>query len=137
MVKLDDRIKEGNYKILKFSDDLYEAMKHLDLEVDLVARGDNGRTIKISVKPAEGEELKQGSNMLCKFRTQKMGKSYRNYFEIGPMMEKLTALPSREGIDAGAGQPTRLTGPGAKAARVAKSVAKDSEKVLGREKRRK
>lgn len=114
VVKLDDKVKDGNYKILKFSDDLYEAMKHLDLEASLVDTGANGRTIVISVKPAPGEKVPKGSNRLCKFRTQKMGKAYRNYYEIGPMMEKLTELPSRVGVDQG---PGRLSGPGVKAAR--------------------
>jgi len=93
IVKLDDKIKEGNYKILRFSDDLREAMKHLDLEVKLVGEG-QGRTIQIWVKPAPGEKIAKGSNKLCQFRTQKMGDSYRNYFESGPMLEKLTALDS-------------------------------------------
>lgn len=93
IVKLDDKIKEGNYKILRFSDDLREAMKHLDLEVKLVGEG-QGRTIQIWVKPAPGEKIAKGSNKLCQFRTQKMGDSYRNYFESGPMLEKLTVLDS-------------------------------------------
>ena len=133
VVKLDDKIKEGNYKILKFSDDLYEAMKHLDLEASLIDTGANGRTIVISVKPKPGESVPQGSNRLCKFRTQKMGKSYRNYFEIGPMMEKLTELPARVGIDVKPGQ--RVTGPGARAARANKD-ADLSVDTLGRRRRR-
>jgi len=132
VVKLDDKVKEGNYKILKFSDDLYEAMKHLDLQADLIDTGENGRTIVISVKPKEGESVPKGSNRLCKFRTQKMGKAYRNYYEIGPMMEKLTELPARSGIDQEPGQ--RLTGPGAKAARTTKDPDY-SQDVLGRQRR--
>jgi len=137
VVKLDDKIKDGNYKILKFSDDLYEAMKHLDLDADLIDTGENGRTIVISVKPKPGEKVPKGSNRLCKFRTQKMGKAYRNYFEIGPMMEKLTELPSRSGIDqddsqSGAG---RLTGPGVRAARSAREPDYSPD-VLGRERRK-
>jgi len=131
VVKLDDKIKDGNYKILKFSDDLYEAMKHLDLEASLVDTGANGRTIVISVKPAPGEKVPKGSNRLCKFRTQKMGKAYRNYYEIGPMMEKLTELPSRVGIDQA---PGRLSGPGVKAARSTKGPDL-SRDVTGRERR--
>jgi hypothetical protein len=95
IVKLDDKVKEGNYKILRFSDDLNEAMKHLDLETKLVGKG-QGRTIQIWVKPAEDEKIAKGSNKLCQFRTQKMGDSYRNYFESGPMLEKLTALDSAD-----------------------------------------
>lgn len=136
VVKLDDKIKDGNYKILKFSDDLYEAMKHLDLQADLIDTGENGRTIVISVKPKEGEKVPKGSNRLCKFRTQKMGKAYRNYYEIGPMMEKLTELPGRSGID-DVGTDTggqRLTGPGVRAARTAKGPDYSVD-VLGRERR--
>lgn len=136
VVKLDDKVKDGNYKVLKFSDDLYEAMKHLDLDAELVAKGEKGRTIKIIVKPAEGEKVPKGSNRLCQFRTQKMGKAYRNYYEIGPMMEKLTELPSRAGIDVdGDAAPTRLTGPGVKASRTNKDPD-FSVDVTGRERRR-
>jgi len=95
IVKLDDKVKEGNYKILRFSDDLKEAMKSLDLEAKLVGKG-QGRTIQIWVKPAEGEKVAKGSNKLCQFRTQKMGDSYRNYFESGPMLEQLTALDTSD-----------------------------------------
>lgn len=94
VVKLDDSISSGNYKILKFSDDLEEAMTHLDLETKLVGKG-QGRTIQIWIKPAEGEKVARGSNKLCQFRTQKMGDSYRNYYEIGPMMEVLTRVERR------------------------------------------
>lgn len=135
VVKLDDKIKDGNYKILKFSDNLYEAMKHLDLEASLIDTGENGRTIIISVKPEPGEKVPKGSNRLCKFRTQKMGKAYRNYYEIGPMMEKLTELPSSSGIDRGNQTGSKLVGPGVKAA----SLSKDpdfSADVTGRERRK-
>jgi hypothetical protein len=135
VVKLDDKIKDGNYKILKFSDDLYEAMKHLDLEASLVDTGENGRTIIISVKPKPGEKVPKGSNRLCKFRTQKMGKAYRNYYEIGPMMEKLTELPAKTGIDADQSTSGRLTGPGVKAVRTAKDPDYSPD-VLGRSRRR-
>ena len=91
VVKLDDTIKTGNYKILRFSDNLYEAMKHLDLEVKYVGKG-QGRTIQIWVKPEPGEKVARGANKLCQFRTQKMGDSYRNYYEIGPIMEQLTGV---------------------------------------------
>lgn len=94
IVKLDDSVKEGNYKILRFSDDIYDAMTHLDLETRYVGKG-QGRTIQIWVKPAEGEKVARGANRLCQFRTQKMGDSYRNYYEIGPMMEQLTKVEQR------------------------------------------
>ena len=90
IVKLDDKIKTGNYKILKFSDDLYDAMNGLDLESRYI-KGNNGRTIQIWVKPDGSKGLDQ-ANKLCQFRTQKMGDSYRNYFESGPMLEQLTAI---------------------------------------------
>jgi len=91
IVKLDDKIKSGNYKILKFSDNLYDAMKMLDLETRYL-KGNNGRTIQIWAKPQEGIKVDKGANKLCQFRTQKMGDSYRNYFESGPMLEKLTQV---------------------------------------------
>jgi hypothetical protein len=90
IVKLDDKIKTGNYKILKFSDDLYDAMKELDLETRML-KGDNSRTIQIWVKP-DGSKGMEKANKLCQFRTQKMGDSYRNYFESGIMLEKLTQI---------------------------------------------
>ena len=91
IVKLDDTVSTGSYKILRFSDNLKDAMKHLDLDVKYVGGG-QGRTIQIWVKPAKGEKVGRGTNKLCQFRTQKMGDSYRNYFESGPMLEELTAI---------------------------------------------
>jgi hypothetical protein len=88
VVKLDDRINKGGYKVLKFSDDLKEAMRVLDLDVKYIDKGQS-RTIQIWVKPKEGEETKGHENKLCQFRTTKMGDSYRNYFEVGRMLEKL------------------------------------------------
>ena len=90
IVKLDDKIKEGNYKILRFSDDLVDAMDKLDLEATM-SRGQKNRTIQIWVKPDESNGLTK-ANKLCQFRTQKMGKAYRNYFESGDMLEKLTQI---------------------------------------------
>lgn len=90
IVKLDDKIKEGNYKILRFSDDLVDAMTKLDLDATMNS-GAKNRTIQIWVKPDETNGLKK-ANKLCQFRTQKMGKAYRNYFESGPMLEKLTQI---------------------------------------------
>lgn len=90
IVKLDDKITSGSYKIMKFSDNLKDAMLHFDLETRYVNKG-TGRTIQIWVKPAEGEKVAKGSNRLCQFRTQKAGDYIRNYFESGPMLEALTA----------------------------------------------
>jgi hypothetical protein len=136
VVKLDDKIKEGNYKVLKFSDDLYDAMKHLDLEAKLVGEGDRGRTVQIWVKPDKGQKVTKGANKLCQFRSQVMGGYLRNFYEIGPMMEQLAGLPGREGIDTNKDQPAgRLTGPGVKASKTAKAPETGSE-ILGRERRR-
>jgi hypothetical protein len=104
IVKLDDKIKSGNYKILRFSDDLYDAMKHLDLEAKLIGGG-QGRTIQIWVKPEPGEKVAKGANKLCQFRTQKMGDSYRNYFETGSMLEKLTQIENRAQAEKQTDQP--------------------------------
>lgn len=93
VVKLDDSITSGSYKILKFSDNLHEAMSKLTLFPRRVAEGTQGRTIQILVKPES--ELKHGryeANMLCQFRSQKMGQTLRNYFEIGDIMIALTEL---------------------------------------------
>lgn len=131
IVKLDDQVSKGNYKILKFSDNLYDAMKELDLEAKLIGGG-QGRTIQIFVKPEEG---KAKGDKLCQFRTQKMGDSYRNYYETGPMLEKLTAIDSKaRGVEPGEEPKGRLTGPGVKASRT-----KDPDfdpTVTGRERRR-
>lgn len=91
VVKLDDSVASGNYKILKFSDSLEEAMGQLDLDVRYIGKG-QGRTIQIWVKPEADEKAARGANRICQFRTQKMGDSYRNYYEIGPMMELLTRV---------------------------------------------
>jgi hypothetical protein len=91
IVKLDDKISTGSYKILKFSHSLKEAMTHLDLETKYVNQGQS-RTIQIWVKPAEGEKIAKGTNKLCQFRTTKTGGYTRNYFESGPMLEALTSV---------------------------------------------
>ena len=91
VVKLDDSVASGNYKILKFSDNLADAMGQLDLDVRYIGKG-QGRTIQIWVKPEGDEKVARGANRICQFRTQKMGDSYRNYYEIGPMMELLTKV---------------------------------------------
>ena len=91
IVKLDDKIQDGNYKILRFSDDLVDAMDKLDLETRFL-KGDKGRTIQFWVKPDPNEPVKKGANKLCQFRTQQMGKAYRNYYETGPMLEKLVKV---------------------------------------------
>ena len=88
VVKLDDKITSGSYKIMKFSHNLKDAMLHFDLETRYVNKG-TGRTIQIWVKPAEGWFKK--AMKLCQFRTQKAGGYIRNYFESGPMLEALTA----------------------------------------------
>lgn len=90
IVKLDDKVSAGSYKILKFSPNLKDAMVHFDLETRYVNKG-TGRTIQIWVKPAKGEKVARGANRLCQFRTQKAGEYIRNYFESGPMLVALTA----------------------------------------------
>ena len=91
IVKLDDKISAGSYKVLKFSANLQEAMRHLDLDVKYVNQG-NSRTIQIWAKPAEGDKIAKGSNKICQFRTSRMGGYTRNFFESGPMLEALTAV---------------------------------------------
>lgn len=91
VVKLDDKISSGSYKVLRFSDNLQDAMKHLDLDVRYINKG-NSRTIQIWTIPADGEKVAKGENKLCQFRTTKMGGYARNYFETGPMLEALTAV---------------------------------------------
>ena len=94
IVKLDDKITTGNYKILRFTDSLYDAMKHLDLEVKYVSTGEFGRTIQIWVKPDPDTNVAKGANKLCQFRTQRTGGYTRNYFESGSMLEALTEVES-------------------------------------------
>lgn len=91
IVKLDDKTLEGNYKILRFTDDIYQAMRYLDLETRYVGQG-GSRTIQIWVKPAEGVKVPRGANRLCQFRTTRTGGYARNYFESGPMLEALTQV---------------------------------------------
>ena len=99
VVKLDDKIKNGNYKILKVSDDLEDAMSKFDLYTQLT-KSTNSRTLQIFVKPEEGVKVSRQSNKLCQFRSFKAGDSYRNYFEIGPMLEKLIQIgPESNTID--------------------------------------
>jgi hypothetical protein len=97
IVKLSDKISDGSYKILKFSDNLKDAMLHLDLETRYVNKGE-GRTIQIWVKPTEGEKVAKGANRLCQFRTQKTGGYIRNYFESGPMLEALTSTEYNKSV---------------------------------------
>jgi hypothetical protein len=92
VVKLDDKLTSGSYKILHFSDNLYDAMKMLDLHVNYNS-GAKGRTIQILVKPVD--EIAHGqhwANLLCQFRSQIMGNYLRNYFEIGDIMVELTQV---------------------------------------------
>jgi len=91
IVKLDDSTTEGNFKILRFSDSLYDAMRYLDLETRFKNEGNN-RTIQIWVKPAPGVKVPRGANRLCQFRTTRTGGYPRNYFETGPMLEALTEV---------------------------------------------
>lgn len=91
VVKIDDSIHTGNYKVLRFSDSLYDAMKMLDLDARLL-KSENGRTLQILVKPDANAKTGRESNKLCQFRSQVMGGYLRNYFEIGPIMVKLTEI---------------------------------------------
>lgn len=131
IVKLDDKIKSGNYKIMRFSDDLEEAMSHLDLEARLINKGE-GRTIQIWAKPEPDEKVAKGANRLCQFRTQKMGDSYRNYFETGSMLEKLTSV-EQKAKDARATDQPGITRSNVKANRD-KTAAGDTQS-LGRKRR--
>jgi len=101
IVKLDDKASQGNYKILRFSENLEDAMKELDLEAKMI--GKDGRTIQIFVKPEEGKDK---GDKLCQFRTQKMGGYPRNYFETGPVLEALTEVSQ---IEANAPDKTEVT----------------------------
>ena len=93
IVKLDDKIATGSYKILRFSDNLHEAMRHLDLDLKYIkGKTGKGRTIQIWIKPEADEKVADGANKLCQFRSQLMGGYLRNYFESGPMLEALTHI---------------------------------------------
>lgn len=93
VVKLDDKVSAGSYKILRFSDSLIDAMGQIDLVPKLISGG-QGRTIQIWAKPKDGKD--KGSK-LCQFRTQKMGGYVRNFFETGPLLEELASLESTGG----------------------------------------
>jgi len=88
VVKLDDKITSGGYKILRFSDDLIDAMKHLDLYPKMVGKG----TVQIWVRPNDGSKPMK----LMQFRSQVMGGNMRNYFESGPMLEELTDISKKK-----------------------------------------
>jgi hypothetical protein len=109
IVKLDDKTLEGNYTIMRFTDNLYDAMRYLDLETRYVNKGMN-RTIQIWVKPAEGVKVPRGSNRLCQFRTTRTAGYTRNYFESGPMLEELTKV-SIEPASTTPAQPTDIGRP--------------------------
>lgn len=90
VVKLNDKLSAGEYKIMKFSDNLPDVMKHYDMEVKKVGDGEKGRTIQIWVKPAPGERVIRGSHMLCQIRSQVQGGYMRNNFETGAVLVELT-----------------------------------------------
>ena len=90
IVKLDDSIKSGNFKVMRYSDSLYETMRELDLYVNYTKR-EGGRTIQFLVKP-NGAQGNTKSNLLCQFRSQFMGGYLRNYFEVGEIMEALVTV---------------------------------------------
>jgi hypothetical protein len=92
IVKLNDKLESGDYKIMRFSDSLKDAIKHYDLEAKLVGGGANGRTIQIWVKPAKDEKVVRNSHMLCQFRSQLQGGYMRNNFETGKILEVLTEV---------------------------------------------
>lgn len=94
IVKLSDSDATGNYKVMRYTDDLYEAMKLLDLDVAYTTR-EEGRTLQIIVKPTPGEKLGNKINLLCQFRTQKTGGYMRNYFEVGNILEDLVTIDER------------------------------------------
>lgn len=106
IIKLDDKISSGGYKVLKFSDSLNEAMRRLDLEVRYLNQG-NSRTIQIFAVDALADNIDVKPIKLCQFRTTKMGGYPRNYFETGPMLEKLTMV----GQGGGATQPADTAAP--------------------------
>lgn len=113
IIKLDDKIKTGNFKVLKFSDDLVEAMQQLDLETRYL-KSENSRTIQIWVKPEPDTDLPKGANKLCQFRTFKSSGYPRNIFEIGSFLELLTAAKQKE--PTAATRPLAIRPPGAQTA---------------------
>lgn len=130
VVKLDDSVKSGGYKVLKFSDTIAEAMKKLDLHTRLI-RGNKGRTIQILVEPAES--LGRGrvwANLLCQFRSQLMGGYLRNYYEIGDIMVELTDISKTKSDDIDADElphRTKIRPPGAKRERERRGYTKSEE----------
>ena len=91
IVKFSDKIESGNYKILKISDSLVDAMSKLDLDVRMGGEG-TSRTIQILVKPDERMPVSKKPNKLCQFRTQMMGDALRNYVETGDLLTDLAGL---------------------------------------------
>jgi hypothetical protein len=91
IVKVNDTIPSGAYKILRYSDSLVDAMKSLDLFAVKVPSKGRGRTIQIFVKP-DVANVNQKPVKLCQFRSQVTGGYMRNYFESGEMLDELVSI---------------------------------------------
>jgi len=91
IVKVNDSMPQGAYKILRFSDGLYDAMKKLDLFAHKIPTKGKGRTIQIFVRP-DVSGVNQKPAKLCQFRSQVMGKALRNYFESGTALDELVEI---------------------------------------------
>lgn len=91
IVKVNDSIPGGAYKILRYSDSLVDAMKSLDLFAVKVPSKGRGRTIQIYVRP-DVANINQKPVKLCQFRSQVTGGYMRNYFESGEMLDELVSI---------------------------------------------
>lgn len=86
IVKLSDNPRSVGYKAMKITDNLYEALKALDLTVSKTNDA-NGRTIKIKVRKDPDVKIKGDADLLVQIRSFYQSKGYiRNYFEYGDQL---------------------------------------------------
>jgi hypothetical protein len=92
LVKLSDNPNSAGYKAMKITDNLYEALAKLDLEVSM-SGSDTGRKIEIRVKKEPGLKMKADESLLFRIRSFYQTQGYvRNYFEYGDELIKLASF---------------------------------------------
>lgn len=92
LVKLSDNPNSAGYKAMKITDNLYDALTKLDLEVSMTG-SDTGRKIEIRVKKEPGIKMKADESLLFRIRSFYQTQGYvRNYFEYGDELIKLASF---------------------------------------------
>ena len=127
---------DGGFKILRFN-----KLKEKLQTIDLAATYDGGKTWPEVIIHERGNPKNRLLKIRTKIENKPKGIYLRNLIEKGPLLEKLTEYKkaswdnetSTQALDRVADK--RLTGPGAKAAKV-KAAPKIDVNTLGREKRK-